>query len=51
MQVTEAMNDWPEATERRRVWLPAAKAGNSVQHPGLKQLLNALEPTALPIQG
>src|SRR5579885_2123465 len=41
MDVTEAADDWPEHSLRRRVWLDATDALNRVQERGLRELIRA----------
>ncbi len=46
MHVTKAADDWPEAAERRRCWLPPAQARSRIDEPGLRALLRALPAAA-----
>ena len=46
MHVTKAADDWPEAPERRRCWLPPAQARSRIDEPGLRALLRALPDAA-----
>ncbi len=42
MQVTNVAEEWPETSQRRRCWLPLAKARGRVEHPGLRMLIRTL---------
>ncbi len=42
MQVTNVAEEWPETSQRRRCWLPLAKARGRVEHPGLRTLIRTL---------
>jgi 8-oxo-dGTP pyrophosphatase MutT (NUDIX family) len=41
MDVTEAAEEWPEDSVRRRVWVDLADALARVQEPGLRELIRA----------
>jgi len=40
MEVSDIADDWPEKTQRRRVWMDFNTAANSVDEPDLKVLLS-----------
>ena len=42
LRVTEQKADWPEKSERRRVWLSPEEAADRVDDPGLRRLLLAV---------
>ena len=46
LRVTEQKSDWPEKTERRRVWLTPEVAAGRVDEPGLRGLLRTVLPAA-----
>jgi 8-oxo-dGTP pyrophosphatase MutT (NUDIX family) len=39
LHVTDASDDWPEAAERRRCWVPLNKATSYIERPELRELL------------
>ncbi|MBX2796601.1 MAG: dual specificity protein phosphatase family protein [Myxococcales bacterium] len=42
MRVTEVLDDWPEADERERIWVPLRDAAGRVREPELVQVLAQL---------
>lgn len=43
LDVTEELDQWPEADERRRAWFTVSAAADAVEEDGLKQLIAGLD--------
>jgi 8-oxo-dGTP pyrophosphatase MutT (NUDIX family) len=48
LQVAEEHAEWPEMTEREKLWAPQGTAASLVDEPGLQVLINAFHPYGQP---